>query len=70
MKNIYKFIQLLVLLSLAWSAPLQAQYCTPAYIDGCDEGDGIINFKLSTINQAVTCTDYYHDFTCFIHDPG
>jgi hypothetical protein len=45
---------------------LNAQYCTPGYTTGCEFGDGLTQFHLNTINQAVPCADipnYYHDYT-------
>ncbi|HTX87796.1 MAG TPA: GEVED domain-containing protein, partial [Bacteroidales bacterium] len=41
-------------------------YCTPVYSSGCGAGDGLTNFQLNTINQAIPCSgspSYYHDYT-------
>ncbi len=42
-------------------------YCTPTYTTGCAFGDGLTNFNLNTINQAVACNGvpntWYHDWT-------
>jgi hypothetical protein len=43
-----------------------AQPCTPVYSTGCNFGDGLILFRLNTMDQTIPCTgspSYYHDFT-------
>lgn len=40
-----------------------AQYCLPTYSTGCTYGDGLTLFQLGTINQTITCTAWYHDYT-------
>lgn len=46
------------------SGSLSAQYCQPAYSNGCGYGDGLILFKLGTITQVLECPwnkAYYQD---------
>jgi len=45
---------------------LNGQYCTPAYTNGCELGQGLTQFSLNTISQAIPCSgipNYYHDYT-------
>ena len=40
---------------------------------GCTYGDGLVNFQLGTINQAIPCSggpSYYHDYTAQSTDIG
>ncbi|MCX6246802.1 MAG: GEVED domain-containing protein [Bacteroidetes bacterium] len=64
MKQLYKILSTLLLVIL--SGVVMAQYCTPTYSYGCSYGDGLTNFQLGTINQAIPCSGapaYYHDYT-------
>ena len=61
MKQLYKIFQILLLVLLCNGA--MAQYCAAPYSYGCLDGDGIVLFQLGTINQTVTCTASYHDYT-------
>jgi hypothetical protein len=61
MKQLYKIFQTLLLVLLCSGA--MAQYCLPTYSTGCTYGDGLTLFQLGTINQTITCTASYHDFT-------
>jgi hypothetical protein len=63
MKHISKFIFLLITVLLFSSISLFAQYCNPSYSYGCTYGDGLTLFQLGTINQSITCTASYHDYT-------
>jgi hypothetical protein len=61
MKQLYKFFQTLFLVLICSGA--MAQYCYPTYSTGCTYGDGLSLFQLGTINQTITCTSSYHDYT-------
>jgi large repetitive protein len=61
MKHVYKIFQILVLFLLCNNAI--AQYCLPTYSTGCTFGDGLTLFQLPPVNQSITCTASYHDFT-------
>jgi len=41
----------------------------PVYTTGCASGDGLSNFKLNTIDQAIACTgtpSYYHNYSATV----
>ena len=40
-----------------------SQYCIPSYSTGCAYGDGLTLFNLGAINQTITCSSAYHDYT-------
>ncbi|MBM3404708.1 MAG: hypothetical protein FJY10_07450, partial [Bacteroidetes bacterium] len=64
MKQLFRFLQVLVLV-LLWGGA-SAQYCTPTYSTGCTYGDGLTLFQLNTINQTIPCSGtpaWYHDYT-------
>jgi len=61
MKQSYRIFQTFFLLLVCSGA--MAQYCLPTYATGCTYGDGLTLFQLGTINQSITCTASYHDFT-------
>jgi hypothetical protein len=61
MKQLYKIFQTFLLVLLCSGA--MAQYCLPTYSTGCTYGDGLTLFQLGTINQTITCTASYHDYT-------
>ena len=67
MRKMFKFLQVFVLVLLWSGAMAQAPYCTPTYTTGCTFGDGLTNFQLGTINQAIPCSGtpyaWYHDYT-------
>ncbi|MCX6244406.1 MAG: GEVED domain-containing protein [Bacteroidetes bacterium] len=61
MKKFYKF--LLFFAFALFSTGAMAQYCNPTYSTGCTYGDGLTLFQLGTINQPITCSSWYHDYT-------
>jgi hypothetical protein len=63
MKHMYKLSSILLVTFLLGSSGLRAQYCLPSYSTGCSFGDGLTLFQLGTINQSITCTAWYHDYT-------
>ncbi|MEI7664169.1 MAG: GEVED domain-containing protein, partial [Bacteroidota bacterium] len=63
MKNSYKFFGILFLFLVFGCSGVFAQYCNPTYSTGCTYGDGLTLFQLGTINQPITCSAWYHDYT-------
>ncbi|MCX6252055.1 MAG: GEVED domain-containing protein [Bacteroidetes bacterium] len=63
MKQISKFLFVLITVLLFSYGSSNAQYCLPTYSTGCTYGDGLTLFQLGTINQSITCTASYHDYT-------
>ena len=62
-KNYFLF---LVLFFIFMANSLYSQYCTPVYTHGCELGNGLTQFTMNTINQAIPCSgipNYYHDYT-------
>lgn len=41
-------------------------YCLPSYLSGCSGSSGLTDFRLNTINKAISCSgspSWYHDYT-------
>lgn len=58
------FLVFPVIMMISFSGMVRAQYCQPAYSNGCSYGDGLIYFNLNTITQVLECPwnkGYYQD---------
>jgi hypothetical protein len=56
MKKLFRTTALLTLICLYTGAAAETLSCFPLYSSGCVNGDGLILFKLNSINKVIPCT--------------